>query len=84
MSKLSDLTPEQQIEVLKELCILLKDAWWGRIIVEAIDKRVEEHTLINNHDRLINRLYGDFIMTDIGIAAHDNEALEWLKKVLEE
>lgn len=84
MSKLSELTSEQQIEVLKALCEALKDAWWGRVIVEAVDKRVEEYTLINNHDRLLNRLYGDFIMTDLGISAHDSEALAWLQKVIEE
>ena len=78
--KLSDLSHEQQVIVLKSLCDTLHNQL--RELQIHNDPKNYGVTLMTKEHRLINRLHADFVITDMGIAPHDEEAQMWLHSVL--
>lgn len=85
MNRFSELTADQQNTVLKALV----NSLYSRVRVLQINIEFEKGirdsygtTQMDNHDRLINRLMADLILTDNGIPEHDTQAQRWLDGLL--
>lgn len=80
--KLSDLTCEEQVRVLKRLAEKLHFRIKELMIAQEIENGIHDHygsTLMTHEDRLHNRLIVDIVFSDMGIPPHDTEAREWVQ-----
>ena len=82
VTKLSTLTQEEQIKVLRAIAEQLyfrNGSLWSQ--VERL-RGLEPNELLTTHDRMLNRLSVDVVLSDNGIPAHDTVALGWIESIL--
>ena len=80
--KLSELPEAHQITILKALVEQMylrnRDLW----VQIEFDNGLQPNELLTPQDRLLNRLSVDLALSDNGIPAHDDAALEWVTMAL--
>lgn len=84
--KFSELTPEQQVKVLRVLVGSLYERYRELLVEMEFDRDIRDAygtTLMTEGDRLNNRLMVDLVISDNGIPPHDHEARQWLEGVID-
>lgn len=82
---IADFNTEQQLRINAALVTHFYDRT-RRLMIE-LETALGNHgnygtTVMNDEDRLFNRIMAALIITDMGLPGHDTESLDWLESVL--
>lgn len=82
---ISGFTTDQQLRINAALVTHFYDRSRRLMIELESQKGLGDHygtKVMNDEDRLFNRVMANLIMSDLGIPEHDIDSLDWLKSVL--